>query len=312
MKNVIKSILFTILLLGILELVAYLLLPQESIKKYVFKNVAIYDILHEQPDTIDVIALGDSLIYSSISPMEIWNQYGYTVFDCAKAAESIFETRKSLEIAIKHEHPKIVFFEANVLFRDPNKKQWYFKLKNKILHYFPITRYHNNWKKIGMSKDEYVHDADKGYIYITREEKYTPRDNMKNIHKVKKIPPDNLKEFEKIIQLCNNNNIKLVLISNPSQISWRYSKHYTAERVAKRLNVEFIDLNMKLEELGIDWTHETKDDGDHLNHSGAKKVSAYLGKYLQETNQLVDKRNDPKYRSWNKASKIYNNHSDNH
>lgn len=309
MKNIIKSILFMVLLIAILELASYILLPHDSLKKYGFVDTASYDILQEKPDTIEAIALGDSLVYSSISPMEIWNEYGYTMFDCARAAENIFENYDHLKVAIDHQHPKIVFFEANVLFRDPSKKPWYYKLKRALLQRFPITNYHNNWKKFG-SSDDFIPNVNKGYVYVTREEKYTPSDNMKNIHKVKKIPPDNMIEFEKIVKLCNDNNIKLVLISNPSQISWRYSKHYTAEKVAKKMNIDFIDLNMIIDELGIDWTHETKDDGDHLNHSGAKKVSAFLGKYLQDTGLLTDKRNDPNYKAWNKANFIYQHHID--
>ena len=67
-----------------------------------------------------------------------------------------------------------------------------------------------------------------------------------------------------------------------------------------------------IKEVNIDWANETKDDGDHLNHSGAKKVSAYIGKYLHETGLLTDKRNDNNYKSWNKANLMYKNHSSNY
>ncbi len=311
MKNVLKSILFIVIFIALCEAVTLLLLPKGMVKQYGFIATVSEPILEEQKDTIDVIALGDSLVYSSISPMEIWNEYGYTMYDCAEAAGSMEEAYNSLKIAIKHEHPKIVLFESNMLFRDPNKKPWYFKLKKEILRYFPITKYHNNWKKIGVNSENSVADIDKGYIYVTKSVKYKPIDNKTNLHKARKIIPENMEYLEKMIKLCEEKKIKFVLVSNPSQISWRYSKHYAAVKIAKKHNLDYIDLNL-IDELNIDWSHETKDDGDHLNHSGAKKVSSYLGKYLNETELLKDKRNDPKYKSWNKASILYNNQSYKH
>lgn len=309
MKNVVKSILFAVILVIILELITIMFIPKYSIKKYGFQNTVKYEILEEEPDTIDVIYLGDSLVYSSISPMEIWNKYGYTGFDCAKAAESIANTYKHLKLAIEHEHPKIVMFEANVLYRDASKRPWYYKLKEELFSVFPITRYHDNWKQIGIERSEIIPNINKGYIYITKSTEYKPIRKINNPKKLKPIPEGNVEEFEKIVKICKDNNIKLVLINNPSNKSWIYSKHYATEKIAKEYNLEYIDLNL-VDDLQIDWTHETKDKGDHLNHSGAKKVSAYIGKYLYQTKLLTDKRNDDRYKSWNKANLMYQNHSD--
>ena len=306
MKKVLKSILFVIILIALLEAITLLFISKDSVKKYGFRNTVKYEILEEAPDTIDAIFLGDSLVYSSISPMEIWNEYGYTSFDCANAAESIANTYNYLKLAIEHEHPKVVFFETNVLYRDRHKRPWYYKLKGELFSLFPVTRYHDDWKKIGTNKEDIVTNPNKGYVYVTKSTKYKPLYKHNNPKRLRKIPQGNIEDFEKIVKICNDNNIKLVLISNPSNRSWLYSKHYATEEISKKYKLEFIDLNL-VEDLNIDWTTETKDNGDHLNHSGAKKVSNYLGKYLKETKLLKDKRNDKDYNLWNKASIIYNN-----
>ena len=64
------------------------------------------------------------------------------------------------------------------------------------------------------------------------------------------------------------------------------------------MGVTYIDLNYMQEEVPIDWMTDTFDGGDHLNYDGAKKVSAYLGKYLNETGLFEDKRNNPEYDYW--------------
>ena len=311
LKNALKIVLFSSLLIIIIEITTISLIPKEAIKKYGFTNTVSYSILEEKPDTIDVVALGDSLVYSSISPMEIWNEYGYPMYDCAEAGMTLEAAYDYLKIIIEYEHPKIVLLESNLLFRASDQTLWYYKAKKSLLEYIPITKFHNNWKRIGVSEEDDIRSVDKGYIYITRRVKYKPLDNIEDNHIIKRMTKKNYKIFQDMIALCKENNVQLTLISNPSQISWRYSKHHGAERIAQRFQLDFLDFNLT-KEIDIDWANETKDDGDHLNHSGAKKVSAYIGKYLHETNLLTDKRNDPEYKPWNKASTIYNNHSDNY
>ena len=58
--------------------------------------------------------------------MIIWNNYGYTVFDLASAAQVINDSYKDLEYAVDTQNPKVVIFEADVLFRNPKKVPWYY------------------------------------------------------------------------------------------------------------------------------------------------------------------------------------------
>ena len=66
-----------------------------------------------------------------------------------------------------------------------------------------------------------------------------------------------------------------------------------------------MDLNLKLEELGIDWKKDSLDGGDHLNLSGAKKATAYLGQYLKDACGLEDRRGQDAYDEWDKKAKKY-------
>ena len=44
---------------------------------------------------------------------------------------------------------------------------------------------------------------------------------------------------------------------------------------------------------------DTVDKGDHLNLTGARKVTRYLGNYLKENYELPDHREEQSYREWN-------------
>ena len=305
MKNVIKSVVFVALLLIMVEILNFVFVPGSNIFTYGAVKVSNYDILTEEPNTIDVIGLGDSLVYSSFSPMELWHDYGYTAYDCAQPAQTIKATYEYLEAALEVQSPKIVLMESSVLYRNPKNENWKNKISTELKKYAPIAKYHDNWKKYLSygSKDNWV-DAYKGYKYITKVEGIKKKINyMKYTEKKKVIPDYNLEYFDKIVKLCEEKNTKLVMVSFPSIKSWNYARHNTVSELFEKYNLEFIDLN--LVDLQIDWKVDTKDEGNHLNYKGAKKVTDYLGNYLKETNLLEDHREDKDYRSWDKAYDIY-------
>ncbi len=308
MKNVLKSIIFVLILYLLVTLISYCLLPHDSVRKYGIIKTSIYEILGEKENTIDSVIIGDSLIYSGISPMEIWHNYGITVFDLAKSAELIEDSYKNFNIAIKSQHPKIIFFESNVLYREAKNKPWFYVWQELYKTYFPITQYHNNWKKYlftNLNDSMYYSKINvyKGFKYITKTKPGLKLDYMKERNKIN-IPKENQEYFQKIFDLCKDNNVKLILISTPNMKSWNYGKYLGTKELAQKYNLEYIDLNVD-NPLNIDWKTESRDGGSHLNYKGALKLSNYIGTYLQETNLFTDKRNDSAYESWNEAYNIY-------
>lgn len=309
MKSFFKGITFLIILFILLELISFIMIPNKAnYFKYGVYKMSEYEVLTEKDDTIDVIFLGDSLIYSSISPMMIWNDYGFTSFDCAQPGQVIEDSYKYLDVALKAQHPKIVIMEADVIFRDINNDFNKGQRKEKLKNYLPLEKYHNNWKKLFPFSNYKIKwmNINKGYKYITKIE---PVDKVKKINKnanteLLQIPESNLAYLDKIQELCEENEAKLILLSNPTQKTWNYSKHLTISQLAEEKNIEFIDLNVDVS-LEIDWKTETKDGGRHINFMGAKKVSKYIGNYLEETNLLEDHRDDNKYNDWNLAFEKY-------
>lgn len=302
MKNVIKSIIFCIILLVLLTISIYFLIPKKNINKYDFIKILDYEILEEEDNTIDVLFVGDSLVYSSVSPMEIWNEFGFTSFDCSTPAQLTETAYEYINIAVERQHPKVIFLEANVLFRDPAKRTDERKMKDFFDRYSIISKYHDNWKNY-LSYGKNINST-KGYYFINKTNKAKISNYMKNKNKKEKIPQVNIDYFDKIIELCNKNNIKLILFGVPSMKSWTYAKDEKANELAKNYNLEFIDLNVD-NILNIDWINETKDEGSHLNYSGAKKVSQYLGKYLYDNNLVENHKEDEKYNDWHKAYDKY-------
>ncbi len=313
MKNFLKSIIFCLILLCLLEGIVYFLLPRENIKKYGIFKVSTYEILNEKLDSLDTVFMGDSLIYSSISPLEIWHEYGITSYAYASPAQLIHDTYDNMKVVIDSQHPKIILLEANVLYRNPKNAPKYSKynLSKRYNQAFAVVNYHNNWKKhlfkLVDHKTNYSATNDfKGFKYIPEVQAADNYDYMKYTSEISSLPENNLEYFQKIIKLCNENNVKLVLISTPNKLSWNYSKYLGIVQLASEYQLEYLDLNVN-NPLNINWQTETKDKGSHVNYVGAKKVTAYFGKYLKETNLLPDHRNEEEYSNWDSAYKRYEN-----
>jgi hypothetical protein len=230
------------------------------------------------------------------------------MFDCAEAAFLISDAYNYLKIAADAQNPKIVMVEANMFFRDANKKPWYDGPIKILKNSLPLVTYHNNWKKMlffngGINSWTNV---SKGYKKNTSVKSSKNFDYMKDNKKKQVIPTANYEYIEKIVSYCEQNNIKLIFLGLPSQKSWNHQKHMIVEKLANQYDVTYLNLNL-VDELDINWETETKDRGDHLNYSGAKKVSDYLGVYLQNFDLLTNHKKEKGYEEWDRAVKYYMN-----
>lgn len=81
------------------------------------RNKSMAQIQKQKKNSIDMIVVGDSLSYSAISPMQLWNSYGYSSFVCAQSGQRIQETYSMLQTAFENQKPKLVIMETNPMFR---------------------------------------------------------------------------------------------------------------------------------------------------------------------------------------------------
>lgn len=302
----VKNIIFLLGLILIFVLLSAVLCPEEIYRKSGIqdRNSSVAGIMAEKENTIDVLVLGDSESYTTVSPMKLWDEQGITSYVCGQAGQRMQESYHMLKTALKKQSPRLVLLETDGMFRwQGGVKEAEATLAEEINYYIPLVRYHNLWKA---PFDKKKRDRSyKGFPIRMSVRPYRGGNYMSRTAEKAVVPQGVRNYLEKIQRLCEKEDIALLLYSAPSPKNYNYKKHNAVSEYAKEKGLAYIDFNLKQKELGIDWEKDSLDDGDHLNMSGAHKVTKYIGAYLKENYELTDHRGDETYRKWQKSAASY-------
>ena len=301
---------FTAFALGLLVILAglsYVFVPKSNTASAGMEEVIANGIQGEPANSIDVVVVGDSESYAAISPLLIWKDTGYTSYVCGSGKQYLTYSKTLLERAFETQSPKLVVLETLCIYRQIPSKTI---VMDEVSRYFPILRYHDRWKYmmqhgLGDSGSDVYTSPYKGHRLNNKVSGVTPSNYMAETTSSASMPVFNRLLVEQIQQMCEEHGAKLLLLSTPSTVNWNYQRHNGVKALAEELGIEYIDLNTLPEQVGIDWSTDTYDRGDHLNHSGCVKVSQFLSNYLEGTKLFSDRRNDSQYANWNTLLQNY-------
>lgn len=304
-KKIFKCIIFIFILICILIFLSAFLRPKNNSVDFGMHYRGASGILAEQENTIDTIIIGNSEAYSSIIPMELWNDYGYTSYNCASPEQLLPLSLKMLKEVSKKQKPKVVILEANNLY---NTFELGYAVDQMINYNIKAFQYHDRWKNIrkedfGFKVNYDTVNVMKGYEY-TREIQPLEKKNSEE-NKEARIPRYNQIYLKYLKKTCDKNNIKLIVIHVPNALYWSKEVHDSTQNFCDARGIEYLDINMHEEETKIDWTKDTGDKGDHVNFTGAKKTTKYIGKYLNEKQYLPSHKEDEIHNTWDKQYEKY-------
>ena len=122
------------------------------------------------------------------------------------------------------------------------------------------------------------------------------------------MPPEQEEYLNDLLDYLDENDINALFVVTPYEAKDHEQRrfNYMADIITGR-GYNFLDMNRHLDEIGLDYSKDIRDYGTHTNVSGAEKVTTFLEKYLLENYRqkgialTVDHREDPRYKSWDKA-----------
>ena len=310
-------------------------------KVYCIKNAESVSIKNAK--NIDTYFVGSSGFVKDISPMIIYDNSGITSYVVGASWAQIPLNYYMIKENTKSNMPKLIvldmesFFDEKIEENDHlhyavdklplnfnkiefiNYDLWDLNLFDKLSFLFPVIRFHDKWNTIKL--DDYIRPlADfknnsvkngsctknncYGNILLSGILSDAKVNYMQNNNRVIKEYNNGSKEYTlKIKEFCDKNNIKLLLLMPPHQL-WSNTKYEELSKWAYEENLDYVDLNIMIDELDIDLNLDFYDSG-HLNINGVIKVSKYLSEYLKNNYNFEDHRGDSEYDSWDKDLNKY-------
>lgn len=326
-KEKLKKIILTVCFLGCFFAVFYFV---DSILKFKYddgvKPIANFYDLPE--DTVDVLLLGTSHMGMNVDPSILWEEQGIAAYSCWGGMQPTWNTYFFLKECLKYQTPKLVVMDTHLATNDIE----YDTYENTVKNIVGMRMSKNKIDAINVSaRPEYKYSVLLGiptyhyrYASLTAEDfqnffwnRHT--EIQSNTYIGDRIQPIHIPDYThitetaelseklgtyllKIIDLCEEQNIPLLLVSSPYELHEIEQKRYNKiAEIAEEHQITFLNFNNFYQEIGIDTERDYLDPG-HFNYGGIKKYSSYLAYYIKSHYELPDRRLDPNH-IWNTAAK---------
>ncbi len=331
-QRIIKNIILIILVAVIALLLDHIFAP-----KYLDENQdgRITREFYNEKTQLDVIGLGSSTMYNAMTPVYLWGEYGFTGYVRSNASQTMWQSYYLLVDALRTGHkPSLVALDVSFMkygeefveepsnrksiesMRDPLAK-WQavqaskYEEEQPLSYFFPVLRYHSRWKELTGDDVKYAFEQPdvtyNGFLMefkIPEEQTIFPRESSEDA-----AFPEKSKDYlDRIIKLCREKNIDLLLMKTPTyQNSWYYEYDELMEGIAEENGLTYINFDSLAEAMGIDVRTDYIDDGEHFNVVGAEKFCKVFGQYIKDNYDLPDHRTDGEISSvWNGKLDAYN------
>ncbi len=247
-------------------------------------------------ETIDVLIMGDSESYTSISPLQLYLEHGFSAYDAGQPQQKVEAAYVLLSQLFKHQSPKVVLLETNQFFLYEGIVAELRDTLAEEANRLPLFAYHSAWKTLIDAPVPAQHTIRRGFTVRTDilTSGYSP-DYMHVGQVVESIHPMTAWYVRRMKALCDRKGAALVFYTSVSPAFHNYARHDAVAALAAELGVAYHDMNTIPEELGINWETDMLDAGDHVNIYGAQRITRYMGDYLAANYDIADHRGDVAY-----------------
>jgi len=287
----------------------------------------------QNKNTVDVLFIGSSKIYCQIDTGILWDEYGMSSFDLGGAEAPTWNSYYLLKEALKTQSPKAIFYDASVvgyrhdvliqpevwsmvnaygLHMNSNRVNM-LKLNSennkmflKLL--FPLDSMHGRYN--GLTQNDFIDPNNsinyKGFDYRNTTVEFEAPD-VSGMTEAFVFDEKHEKYLREMISLSKEKNIPFVVMITPYVVTPDEQGYFNyVEQICNEEGVTYIDFNKMYDEVGIDFKTDMA-EAIHLNFSGTKKLTEYLGRYISDNYEIPDHRGDSLYSSWDVDAEINRN-----
>ncbi len=272
---------------------------------------------------VDVAVFGSSHAGCTVNNAIMWRDYGISSYTLWSASQAVDGTYLFMKEAFKTHKPKVALVETlNVVLPPDNERSIYlsalavkyspdyirFSLKKakefgysrsyveELLARFPFV--HSRYKELEKADFFPERSYNRGY---QGSDETNPSEPPQLTTERYLISTESMYYIEKMVELCRENDVELVFFHAPyvmtDENSYQQMLQNDLAEYCKQENVPFLDYYRDHEQCNIDFSCDLR-EGDHLNDSGAAKVTNALAAYLEENYDMPDRRSESGFGDW--------------
>lgn len=257
----------------------------------------------EQPNTLDVLFFGGSRLHCGISPMKMYEMYGFKSYDVSADQQTMPGRYQYMKEAFRYQKPQVVVLDLNSLGGGKligDQAHYSYDFMHFSIHKIisvlttvepqywldvlcPLVGSHTRWKELTYKDVAYLKDQQPSVLggffgYLTSEPMQMPS-QTEQIRK-KELTKEHIKWLDKAVDLCERKGVKLIFTLLPTgrDFEMRFAYNDALTDYAEKRNITYIDYSYLGggTEVGIDYATDFSDPA-HLNLLGAEKISGHLG-----------------------------------
>ena len=277
-------------------------------------------------DSIDVLALGSSHAFEDINTGVLFRSYGIAAYILAGSVQPYWNTYYYLAEALKTQTPRLVILEAyastfdfdysdhsriiknNLGLRSPEILYSSLKISSPQEtfdnYWFSYRLWHSRYSELGEWDFEAYYQVPLYQYYMGFGINFATTafevPELSDCTDALQLTNKTETYYRKIIELCINRDIPLLIVASPYVVNDREQKlFHQSELIADEYGVNFINFNSAeyYNMMELDFNTDFA-DRDHLNYIGNIKYTYLLGKFLREQYLLPDRRGESAYKIW--------------
>lgn len=307
-KRIIASILFLLLFWGVFSIASELLMHKQIEGRWnmTAKVKGFYTL---EPGELDVVFLGSSHMYCSVDPAVFAEETGLSSYVFATQQQPLWITYHYMAEALATQQPKLLVVEVHMAgseeeFMDEGTNHSAIDpiplSLNKVemirasvpegeqrYYLFHLMKYHDRWEELKKEDHQRLYetetDPDRGFVRLTTSAIDLVYTDVSSVTDTAIANEKNVEYLNKMIDLAEQEGIRLVLFKAPSNATTEEKQFYNGiASLAEARGVDFVDYNdaTLYEEVGLILESDFYDQR-HLNENGMRKFVAHFGAYLR-------------------------------
>ncbi len=287
-------------------------------------------------NTVDVLFVGSSHVYYSFNTCRLYGQHGLASYLLASPGQPVWMSYYFLEEALKTQSPQLVVFDVCTLYRkesDIGAASWPSLISMKpsltkwkavcavneegseldaVGAFLSFPYYHTRYSQL--TRQDYDNTQRVRYNGYKPDFRVISKEELakwgyirhEKISQAKAITPRAEAYLRKLIELCRQKGIPLLMVNAPhanltdeKKMAYNYVGGIAAE-----YGVPFLDGNYHLEEMQMDFAKDLL-EASHLNYYGSIKYTDFVADYIGRHYKLPDRRGDRRYQNWETVSRKF-------